>query len=994
MRGRLYMIAWALVLVPALVFAANTGKIRGKLTDKATGEPLVGASVVIKGTSLGASADVNGEYVILNVSPGAYTLEGKYLGYQPLGIENVRVNADLTTEVDFALDVLTEGIQIQEIVVRREREMVSKNATNAVRISTTEDVKNLPVRGVVSAVVLAPGVVQQGGDIFIRGGRSEEVGYVFEGANARDIISGDLVTVAIPEALEEFQVQAGGYTAQYGGANAGIIKQSLRSGTPDFRFSLQAETDNFADLGSDYLGGYSYGYSNYVGTISGPIVGDQIKFFVAGENEFTRDFTNQFWKGFSFANLPVRNYETDPLRDTLASLVVPDGSMPGQMRNRYTVNGTVTFDYNPIIVRVGGAFTTQEQKGGRGVNNILDLERNGLTEFSNFLGNVKITHVVSPTFIYEVNVNYNDTRNKTYDQLLGDNFLAYSDSLANAAIGYGSAFRNYTTLYTAYDIYGFAFTVPGAWNTAYTFNKQTRWGGALDFTAQVGSIHELKFGGAYERYDYRAFSSGSAGLLTWYRQNPDLARVAGEERDYQVGKNGGVNNFGYDTYGNESDADPLTSARHPTYWSGYVQDKIEYSDLVINAGLRFDYFWNNDFEFIDDPTTPTVVEGPDNPSVDAETFLYRATGIKEKDAFTAISPRLGFSFPVTDRTVFHLQWGKFIQTPSLNQLYISRRFWGVAFSGGNAILNPGGFNLDPQRTTQYEVGFRQQLTDVAAFDITAYYKDIKDQLQVIRQNVTSNSIAAGYNVLANGDFVTTKGVEFQFTLRRVSRISAVVNYTFADAKGTGSSTTQGGSAVSSIENGSNYPTVISPLNFNQAHRGAVNVDYRFDKDDGGPILSELGLNVLFTFNSGHPFTYSTGSPGQQGPGSGALIENDVRNGIPLESVNESTTPWNFNVDLRLDKSVPIGPLRTNFYVYVQNLFNTRNVLQVYRRSGNASDDGFLSNPELSGKIIEGFGEGGPTYVDMYEAINLELGQHYQNLWTAPRQVRFGLRLEF
>ena len=838
MRGRLFMIAVALVLAPALVFAANTGKIRGKLTDKATGEPLVGASVILKGTSLGASADVNGEYVILNVSPGAYTLEGKYLGYQPLAIENVRVNADLTTEVDFAMDLLTEGIQIQEIVVRRERELVSKNATNAVRISTTEDVKNLPVRGVVSAVVLAPGVVQQGGNIYIRGGRSEEVGYVFEGANARDVISGNVVTVAIPEALEEFQVQAGGYTAQYGGANAGIIKQSLRSGTPDFRFTLQAETDNFTDQGKDYIGGYSYGYSNYVGTISGPILGDKIKFFAAGENEFTRDFTRQFWKGFTFTNLPARNYVgVNEALDTIATLVVPDGSMPGQMRNRYSVNGTITFDYNPIIVRVGGAFATQEQKGGNNVTQILNLQRNGLTEFSNFLGNVKITHVVSPSFLYEVNVNYNDTRNKTYDPLLGDNFLNYSDSLANAAIGYGSAFRNYTTLYDQYDVYGFFFDVPGSWNTGYTFNKQTRWGAALDFTAQLGSVHELKFGGSFERYEYRTFNSGSAGLLTWYRQNPDIARTPGEERDYQVGRNGGVNNFGYDVYGNESDVDELTRARHPTYWAGYVQDKIEYSDLVINAGLRLDYFDNDDWMFIDDPTTPNVVEGPDNPSVDANTFLYRETGIKQKDPLMAVSPRLGFSFPVTDRTVFHLQWGKFIQSPSLNQLYISQRFWGVVFSGGNAILNPGGFNLDPQRTTQYEVGFRQQLTEVAAFDITAYYKDIRDQLQVIRQTVTTSSVASAYNVLANGDFVTTKGVEIQFTLRRVARISAVLNYTFADAKGTGSSTTTGGSAVASLEQGTNYPTIISPLNFNQAHRGAVNIDYRFDKDDGGPITA-------------------------------------------------------------------------------------------------------------------------------------------------------------
>jgi hypothetical protein len=290
------------------------------------------------------------------------------------------------------------------------------------------------------------------------------------------------------------------------------------------------------------------------------------------------------------------------------------------------------------------------------------------------------------------------------------------------------------------------------------------------------------------------------------------------------------------------------------------------------------------------------------------------------------------------------------------------------------------------------VGFTQQISDFAVFDITGFYKDVKGQIQIVRQETSPNSVAAGYNTLANGDFATTKGLEFSFRLRRVNRFQALVGYTLSDAKGTGSTTT---SAVSSVENGTLYPTVISPLDFNQTHRGNINLDYRFGLNDGGPVFERFGVNVLFTFNSGHAFTYSTGGAGQQGAEDGALVESDARFSNPLEAVNTSTTPWVFNVDLKIDKGFSIGPVDMNAYLAILNLFNTQNVQNVYRRSGNADDDGYLNDPELSGPIIERYGQ---QYVDMYRAINLENGQHYrrvvgQDLWSTPRKIVFGLRLE-
>jgi outer membrane receptor protein involved in Fe transport len=628
------------------------------------------------------------------------------------------------------------------------------------------------------------------------------------------------------------------------------------------------------------------------------------------------------------------------------------------------------------------------------MQNVLALNRIGVNQTSDLLVNTKLTYIFNPEFLVEGTLSYGDNRNKNFDPDYEDNVLLYYDSLANSQRGYENTFKNYTDQYEVYNLYGFPFRREGTQGAGYRKDSQVRFGAAVDFTLQAGRIHELKFGGTYDAYTLRQYDVDSRALLNAFRLNPDLSRTPGEDRDFYVRRNSGSNDaIGYDLYGNKVD-DPNSpyAPKEPMYFAFYLQDKIEYSDLTVNAGLRFDYMDNDDFKFIDDPTTPNVIEGENNPSIDGDTKEWRETGIGEVDPFTTLSPRLGFAFPVTDRTVFHVQWGKFVQAPRIRDIFNTRGYWAEVFDGKNAYLNPFGFNLEPERTTQYELGFTQQLTDAAAFDITAYYKDIKGQIQVSRVVTTAGATASGYNKLVNGDFATTKGVELSFRLRRTARITAQVNYTLAVAKGTGSTTN---AAVASIENGTLFPTVISPLDFEQAHRGAINVDYRFDRDDGGPILERLGLNILFTFNSGHPFTYSKGSIGQQGVELGALVENDARNSIPLEAVNSSTTPWNFNVDARLDKSVTIGPIEANFYIYVQNLLNTQNVLNVYRRSGNAADDGYLSNPDLSGPAVAQYGQG---YVDMFQAMNLGLGQHYQAvvgqpLWGTPRQLRFGVRLE-
>ena len=233
MRRKLLVVLSVMVLLPAIVLAAGSGKIRGKVTDRETGEPLIGANVVIEGTSLGASTDVNGEYYVLSVPVGTYTVRATYVGYRSFTMRNVEVNADLTKEVNLQLS--SESVQVPTVEVVAERPLINKNATNAVTITRAEDIQNMPIRTVDNVVSLQTGVVNQGGTIYIRGGRSDEVAFYIEGVGTKDPLFGGNTSRPIINAVEEIQLQAGGYRAEYGGANAGMIVTAMKTGSSDYQ---------------------------------------------------------------------------------------------------------------------------------------------------------------------------------------------------------------------------------------------------------------------------------------------------------------------------------------------------------------------------------------------------------------------------------------------------------------------------------------------------------------------------------------------------------------------------------------------------------------------------------------------------------------------------------------------------------------------------------------------------------------------------------------
>jgi hypothetical protein len=228
----------------------------------------------------------------------------------------------------------------------------------------------------------------------------------------------------------------------------------------------------------------------------------------------------------------------------------------------------------------------------------------------------------------------------------------------------------------------------------------------------------------------------------------------------------------------------------------------------------------------------------------------------------------------------------------------------------------------------------------------------------------------------------------------------------SDAQGTGSTPRSSQQAVTD-EATARFPEFINPLNFNETHKGTVMLDYRFARGEGGSALEGMGLNLLLNFNSGHNYTKieEPHNLGQASPWTiGVRALQDSRSRVPVEPINSSTTPWVFNVDLTLNKVFYFDLFNVELYARVLNLFNAKNVLNVFPTTGTATDDGWLKN-SLAAQYLQI-----PGYEDFYRAVNLQnrwaydrvngvaaggLGQQAGNdLFGAPREIRLGMKLEY
>ena len=394
--------------------------------------------------------------------------------------------------------------------------------------------------------------------------------------------------------------------------------------------------------------------------------------------------------------------------------------------------------------------------------------------------------------------------------------------------------------------------------------------------------------------------------------------------------------------------------------------------------------------------------------VDANVVDAGGALIRDADKFNAdgsfsdfkpqinIMPRLQFSFSLTDKASFFAHYDILTQRPQAGNSSFADPYqylWFDQLSNGGTINAP---NLKPEKTIDFELGFQQKVSNTSAIKISAFYREFKDQVQIIKINFTYPGTSQSYKTYGNVDFGTTKGFTFDYDLRRTGNLMMKINYTLQFAEGTGSSNTSQNSIVSNDQ--PNFRT-ISALDYDARHTFNVTLDWRYKdgSDYNGPyigkqqIFSNSGINFTFVARSGTPYT-------KQSFATPYGLNSSPSRPVTEGSLNGARLPWTFRLNAKVNKDFTVkvgkkkegkeqGTMDFSIYLQVQNLLNTKNVTGLYRYTGNASDDGYLGS--ASGKLDISGKPYPESYVDLYRAY-INKPDNY----SRPRSIRLGLIVGF
>ncbi|MFH1686405.1 MAG: TonB-dependent receptor [bacterium] len=868
------------------VMAGVSGKISGEVVDSESGEPIVGATVRIVGTNLATKTDADGEYFIINLPIGKHDLAVSSVGYESITKKDVRVLVDLTTPVDFEVGRVAVELG-QNMVVYAEEPIIKHDLTESKIIYTSDRLKNLPnIVSVQSVLTNYPGVVVGKDDrLHVRGGRSGQVAFYFDGFSVQDPFFSTAGIRIMPSSLEELSLSSGGFTAEYGEALSGIVSAVTRDGGSQYHGGLrvyEGVTHPYNVTKGTWGGLDRVGNRSMAFNLSGPIPGMNHKsftFFTAGE--FLTDATYlPHNDGTSYTWVTKLSMQPSPKMKFKTNFTYYDAS--GELYDHRDVNG-VSYDFN------------------------LD----GLNAFRRdaYLAGATGTFNFNESVILTTTVNRFSTHVKTAPEHLMDvhwsKWPGYEET--NGAYTGWIQDSNYLGAYDASNPYNVSgFTVGNDYDPTFSERRATYNSLGVNLMAQLNKVHQIKTGFQLRRY----------------------------RTDWDAKQFFNTNPYG-ETYSNS-----------PMLASAFFQDKMEYRDFIINAGLRLDYR-NADISYNVTPRETVA------------TF-------KEADAKTSLSPRLGVSFPISQRSMMYFNYGYYYQVPQYDYMFTNLQ--GDISSGLPLLGNP---DLNPEQTISYELGLDHLLSNELHLDVTAYYKDISD---LVTTRSTYKVAGNAVTFFDNGDYGSVKG--FDVALEKLARgghFSGSVSYGYMIATGNGSTAMDPYYTYLTSTSDTLAPVTEYPLDFDQRHTVTAVLDYRVPRNWKGSFVGltipgAWGLNMVGHYGSGLPYTPTDAF------------------GNRLSERNDGRLPANYTVDMRFNKDLFLGgasDYNMTFFVEVDNLFDRHNVINVYSRTGRPDDDG---NRAMVGQSS--------TY-DQQELDRLDqlFDRDPQN-YSPPRTVRVGLELTF
>ena len=705
------------------LFLNAQGKIIGKVYDAVSGKGLPMANVIIKGTKIGTSCDIDGSFILLKVPPGEHILVASMIGYKPEE-EKVVIKDGEVKEVYFYLH--EEVFKVQELVVVGEKPLLEKDVSSSKRTISSEELEAIHTEDIKGILERQAGFQGQGTDIHVRGGRSNEVLLLIDGLPIKDPLSGSAFGIYVPvSAVKELEALTGGFNAEYGQAMSGVINLQVREGGEKFTGNLMYKRDNIGNLSE------KIGLKNHFNK-------DIFSLTLSGPELISRELAKLFKLNIPgsityFFNLYAKLEDTYlPHVDKLYTSVYNTDKLSPREENSYSAVGKITWRISnsrklsflfsrSLEINQGYFNSRSDYPFAYGfpyryihiLDNYLTFTRDGIQTA------LLWHHALSPVLYYDLKLSrfftnlHADVQGKhwsEYEELVdtipGDRFWDYGD----APYWHDHYVETYTSKFDLVKIFSKVFRM----KTGFITNRsETQW---IDIQ--------------YPWYS----TEGGLGL------NHDLYRT--------VSWNGGI----------------------------YVQGQIHFAGMIANVGTRLD-FWIPG-KYADDGVKRSL-EDPDLPPLvkkEYENYLNENIKIRGRIVKAHISPRIGVAYPITEKDKFFFSYGHFSQLPDLKYVYSKL---GVRASSTYELV--GNPNLNPTITVAYEMGMEHLFNDYLKVKATAYYKDIFNYPTAMK--VPGIPPNPSYWMYFNSDYSRSVGVEISFTRRLYNHLYGNAELTISQSKG-------------------------------------------------------------------------------------------------------------------------------------------------------------------------------------------------------------------
>ena len=779
---------------------SQSGKISGKVIDGNTGEALPFVNVMIEGTTQGAATDLDGNYFIINLPPGTYSVKASAIGYNSITVAGVKVSSGFTANQDFNLQ--STALELgEDVVVIAIKPLIRKDVTATTSVVGEDMISQLPVTEISDLLSLQAGVVSSGGDLHFRGGRSGQVAYQVDGVPLTDAYDGSSIISVNANAVQELQVISGAFNAEYGQAMSGIVNIVTKDGSNDFTGNVQSYVGDYFSDRTDKFWNIDdinpVAIRNFEGSLSGPILQDQLFFYINGRYRYNTGYL--YGQRVFLVTDRAAEVSGSGGNDFIISQNGDSSYVSMNPRENLYGQGKLTYRFLPGV-KVNFNYTIDREEYQDYNHNRKLTPDNNLQRFRNGISNIlSLNHAISNSSFYNLNFSY---FYKEYEQYLFEDI--YIDP------------NTFTTNYvnnTALQTPPYSFEVGG---TDYSrFKRSTgTYSIKLDWVTQLNQVINLQFGGEFKRHEIYFKDITLFPTVINDVNTVDIAPITSPDN-------------------NEYNHNPIEGAF-------YVQSKFEAFDLIFNLGARFDVF-SPDGVILSDPTDPNI-NNPLKPSNQAKTLAEREQyWYKDASVKYQVSPRIGLAFPITDKGVLHFSYGHFFQLPQYEYLYTNPEFELGVGSGNQGLF--GYADLNPQKTVKGEIGIQQQLGDDIAIDVTVFFEDFRDLTGTQSDEIVVFGGATTYSRYANSDFGYSKGFIISFEKRFSGGFATSIDYTYSVTKGNASNPAD---ARNALLGGALPETFIAPLNWDQLHTLNLSLAYSVERD--------YGFSLIGNFYTGQPYT--------------------------------------------------------------------------------------------------------------------------------------------